>query len=119
MIKTYALRLAIVAVSLGTVAASANEGDCVRCDLTAGVMQVKCQSGFSATALICINDVTYFISYLEDQGRICPPLPATREEQDSDLLKVVGAMITESRDRPEAEAVEVVYQALAEDYPCK
>jgi hypothetical protein len=119
MIKKYALRFVVAAVSLASVAASAKEGDCVRCDLTAGVMEVKCQGGYPATALFCIDDVTYFISYLEDQGRICPPLPPTREEQDSDFLNVVRAMITESKDRPEAEAVEVAYQALAEDYLCK
>jgi hypothetical protein len=118
MIKTYALRLVVAAVSLTSVAASAREGDCVRCDLTAGVMQVKCQSGYPATALFCIDDVTSFISYLEDQGRICPPLPPTREEERSDFLKVVRAMIRESKDRPEAEAIEVAYQALVEDFPC-
>ena len=81
-------------------------------------MEVKCQSVYPATALFCTDNVTSFISYLEDQGRICPPLPLTREEQRSDFLKVVRTMITESNDRPEAEAIEVAYQALAEDYPC-
>jgi hypothetical protein len=34
------------------------------------------------------------------------------------LLKVVSSLILEAKNRPEAEAVEVAYQALVQDYPC-
>ena len=118
MIKTYALRLAIAAISLAGLTASGKEGDCVKCDLTAGVMEVRCQTDQPATAIFCIDDVTSFISYLEDEGRICRPLQPTPQEQGSDFSKVVRAMNLESLDRPEAEAVEVAYQTLVEDYPC-
>ena len=104
--------------ALAGLTASAKEGDCVKCDLTAGVMEVRCQTDQPATTIFCIDDVISFISYLEDEGRICRPLQPTPQEQRSDFLKVVRAMSLESKDRPEAEAVEVAYQALAEDYPC-
>jgi hypothetical protein len=117
MIKAY-LKLAVAVVSLASVAASAKEGDCARCELTAGAMKVMCQTDYPATAISCIDDVTSFISYLEDEGRICRPLQPTPQEQGSDFLKVIRAVNLESKDRPEAEAVEVAYQALAEDYPC-
>jgi hypothetical protein len=118
MIKAY-LSLAVAAVSLASAGASAKEGDCVRCELTAGVMEVTCQTDYPAKAISCIDDVTSFISYLEDEGRICRALQPTPQEQGSDFLKVVRSMSLESKTRPEAEAVEVAYQALAEDYPCK
>ena len=74
MIKIYTLSLAVAAVSFASVAASAKEGDCARCDLTAEVMAVKCQTDYPATAIFCIDDVASFISYLEDEGRICRPV---------------------------------------------
>jgi hypothetical protein len=118
MIKKSALSLAVAAVSFASVAASAKEGDCARCDLTAEVMAVKCQTEYPATAIFCIDDVASFISYLEDEGRICRPVDSTPQEEGGDVLKVVRAMSLEATTRPEAEAVEVAYQALVEDYPC-
>ena len=111
-----ALSLAVAAVSLASVAASAKEGDCVRCDLTAKVMTLTCQTGSPAKAIICIDDVASFISYLEGEGRICR---SGEQQEGGEVLKVVRAMSFEAKTRPEAEAVEVAYQALAEDYPCK
>src|SRR5687767_10438332 len=110
-----ALSLAVAAVSFASVAASSKEGDCVRCDLTAELMTVKCQTDYPATAIFCIDDVASFISYLEDEGRICR---SVEQEEGGDVLKVVRAMSLQAKTRPEAEAVEVAYQALVEDYPC-
>jgi hypothetical protein len=118
MVKLYALSLAVAAVSFASVAAGATEGDCARCELTAEVMEVKCQTDYPATAIFCIDDVASFISYLEDEGRICRPVEPTPQEEGGDVLKVVRAMNLEAKTRPEAEAVEVAYQALVEDYPC-
>ena len=118
MVKLYALSLAVAAVSFASVAAGAREGDCARCELTAGVMEIKCKTDYPATAIFCIDDVASFISYLEDEGRICRPVEPTPQEEGGDVLKVVRAMNLEAKTRPEAEAVEVAYQALVEDYPC-
>ena len=78
-------------------------------------MTVKCQTDYPATAIFCIDDVASFISYLEDEGRICR---SVEQEEGGDVLKVVRAMSLQAKTRPEAEAVEVAYQALVEDYPC-
>lgn len=118
MVKIYALSISVSALLFASVSAGAKEGDCVRCELTAEVMQVKCKTGHAEKAIFCIDDVASFISYLEDEGRICRPFPPTPQEDGGDILQVVRAMSVEAKTRPEAEAVEVAYQTLVEDYPC-
>jgi hypothetical protein len=110
--------LIILAFVFAGGAAVAREGDCARCDLTAGVMDVKCHNRYPLKATLCIDDIVAFISYLEEEGRICRPLEPTSQDEKFDVSKVVEAINLQAKARPEAEAVEVAYQALADDYPC-